>query len=162
TVDGEAHSLRVEALTERVLGNARRVALLLSGASLLLLLLAASNVANLLLARGETRTAEVGVRLAMGSSRARVARPVIMEGVVLGGGGGALGLALSAFGLPALLRLAPAALASDVGIDRSVVSFALLVSLLTGVAFSLLPAWAAARRDPAALLRASGRGRTAV
>ena len=162
TVDGEAHSLRVAPLTERMLGNARRVALLLSGASLLLLLLAAANVANLLLARGETRTAEVGVRLAMGSSRARVARPVILEGVVLGVCGGALGLGLAAFGLPALLRLAPASLASDVGIDRSVVSFALLVSLLTGVVFSLLPAWAAARRDPAALLRASARGRTAV
>ena len=163
TVDGDSHPLRMEHLTVRALGGARRVAVLLSIASLLLLLLAAANVANLLLARGETRTSEVGVRLAMGSSRVRVARPVLVEGVVLSVCGGVLGIVLALFGLPALLRVAPAELsATRVSVNGTVVLFALLVSLVTGVLFSVLPAWSAARRDPAALLRTSGRGRTAV
>ena len=163
TVDGDAHTLRLDSLTARVLGNAQRVAVLLTIASLLLLLLAAANVANLLLARGETRISEVGVRLAMGSSRARVARPVLVEGVVLSVCGGLLGIALAMFGLPALLRVAPVELAATrVSVDAAVILFALFVSLVTGVLFSVLPAWSAARRDPAALLRTSGRGRTAV
>jgi putative ABC transport system permease protein len=160
----DGHGVHVMALGDRVLGTARRVGALLSVAAGVLLLLACANVANLLLARGETRVSEVGVRIALGASSRRVAQPVVLEGLVIAAIGGALGLALAATGLPALLRLAPAELASRaaVGIDARVMVFALVVSLVTGVLFALRPAWKAVRLEPATLLRASGRGRSAT
>jgi predicted permease len=129
-----------------------------------LLLLACANVANLLLARGETRTAEVGVRVALGATRRRVAQPVILEGLAIALGGGVLGLALATLGLPALMRLAPDDLArrAAAGIDVGVVTFAILVSLITGVLFALAPAMAAARHEPSALFRSGGRSRSAT
>ena len=161
TFGPEAHRAHVALLGDRMLGGARRIAILLSTATALLLVLAAANVANLLLARGETRTAEVGVRLALGSTRARVARPVLVEGVTIGLAGGVLGVIIAALGLPALLRMAPGEFARNaIGIDARVVAFAGVVSILTGFLFTLAPAYSAARRDPATLLRASGRGRT--
>jgi predicted permease len=159
-IDG--HVVRAESLGARVLGTARRVALLLSAASAGLLLLACVNVAGLLLARGEARTSEVGVRIAMGAPAGRVARPVLLEGLAIALAGGALGLTIAALGLPALLRLAPPELAGRVParVDPRAVGFALAASLLTGALFTLAPARRAARRDPSALLRAGGRGRT--
>jgi putative ABC transport system permease protein len=159
----DGHAIRVTPLSERVLGSARRVAFLLAVAAGLLLMLACANVANLLIARGETRTSEVGVRIALGASTRRVAQPVLLEGITLGAIGGVIGMALAAIGLPALLRLAPEDLVGglDVRIDLRVALFAIVVSLLTGLLFTLAPAWKAARRAPSDLLRASGRGRTA-
>ena len=161
-IDG--HGLHVSALGDRLLGTARRVGVLLSVSAAVLLLLACANVANLLLARGETRMAEVGVRIALGASNRRVAQPVILEGLVIAVLGGALGLALATVGLPALMRLAPEELATstNVGIDGRVVVFTIVVSLLTGVLFALRPAWKAVRMEPATLLRTAGRGRSAT
>jgi predicted permease len=161
-VDG--HAVHVMALGDRLLGTARRVGVLLSVAAGVLLLLACANVANLLLARGETRLSEVGVRIALGASNRRVAQPVLLEGIAIAVAGGLLGLTLAAVGLPALMRLAPEELSSRaaVGIDARVVAFAVIVSLVTGVLFSLRPAWKAVHLEPATLLRTSGRGRSAT
>ncbi len=158
----DGHDAQIALLGDRVLGSARRVAVLLCFASGLLLLLACANVANLLLARSETRRSEVGVRIALGGSGARVARPVLLEGVVLGCAGGLVGLLLAGSGMPLMLRLAPRDLPGTGGVmlDARVVLFALALSLLTGVLFTLAPAWHAARQDPSVLLRSSGRGRT--
>jgi putative ABC transport system permease protein len=160
----DGHDVRVAALGDRMLGTARRVGVLLSVAAGVLLLLACANVANLLLARGEARLAEVGVRIALGASNRRVAQPVLMEGLTIALAGGVLGLVLAAVGLPALMRLAPAELASRavVGIDARVIGFSIIVSVLTGMLFALQPAWKAVRLDPATLLRTSGRGRSAT
>jgi predicted permease len=135
---------------------------LLSIAAGVLLLLACANVANLLLARGESRVAEAGVRVALGASALRVGQPVVLEGLALGALGGLGGLLLAAAGLPALLRLAPADLAGAAGvrIDARVALFAVVVSILTALVFTAAPAWHAMRRAPADLLRSSGRGRT--
>jgi len=162
TIGAHGHATGVMSLSARILGPTRRIAILLSMAAGLLLLLACANVANLLLARGETRTSEVGVRVALGASRARVARPVMLEGLVLGVLGGILGVPLARFGMPLLLQIAPPDIAqlAGVGVDARVVAFAVAVSLATGALFGLVPALSAARRDPAALLRSSGRGRT--
>ncbi len=164
TFGDDGHAVMVAPILDRVLGTARRVAVLLSAAAGLLLLLACANVANLLLARGETRHAEVGVRIALGASRRRVAQPVVLEGLAIGVGGGVLGLALAALGLPALMQLAPADLASQavVDVDFRIITFAIAVSLLTGALFALAPALRAARREPSALFRAGGRGRSAT
>ena len=161
-IDG--HGVHVMALGDRMLGTARRVGVLLSIAAGVLLLLACANVANLLLARGETRMSEVGVRIALGASNRRVAQPVMLEGLAIAVMGGALGLALAAMGLPALMSLAPAELASraPVRVDVRVILFAAVVSMLTGLLFALRPAWKAVRLEPATLLRTSGRGRSAT
>ena len=160
----DGHSVRVASLGDRMLGTARRVGILLAVAAGVLLLLACANVANLLLARGETRMSEVGVRIALGASSRRVAQPVIVEGLAIAVTGGILGLGLALVGLPALMRLAPAEIASRaaVGIDARVVAFSIIVSLLTGILFALQPAWKAVRLEPATLLRTSGRGRSAT
>ena len=161
-IDG--HAVAVGSIVTRILGTARKVGALLSVAAGVLLLLACANVANLLLARGETRTAEVGVRVALGASRRRVAQPVILEGVVVAAAGGLLGLALAAGALPALLRLAPEELASRAAVtmDVRVIAFAIVVSLITGGLFALAPALKAARQEPSTLFRSAGRGRSAT
>ena len=158
----EGHRLGVDTLSGAMLGSAQRTALLLSIAAGLLLVLACANVANLLLGRGETRTTETGVRIALGASTRRVVQPVLLEGLVLGLAGGAAGLALAAAGVPALLRLAPdgAATLEAVRMDVRVLAFAITLSIVTGLLFAAAPAWRAARRAPSDLLRASGRGRT--
>jgi putative ABC transport system permease protein len=160
----DGHGVNVLSLGGRMLGTARRVGMLLSVAAGVLLLLACANVANLLLARGETRMSEVGVRIALGASSRRVAQPVLLEGLAIALTGGVLGLALAAVGLPALMGLAPAELASraTVGVDARVVVFAIVISVLTGLLFALRPAWKAVRLEPATLLRTSGRGRSAT
>ena len=159
-IDG--HAVTVGSVVDRILGTARKVGALLSVAAGVLLLLACANVANLLLARGETRTAEVGVRVALGASRRRVAQPVILEGVVVAAAGGLLGLALAAGALPALLRLAPDELANRAAVtmDLRVIAFAIVVSLITGGLFALAPALKAARQEPSTLFRSAGRGRS--
>ena len=121
TLDGRTHTLELDLLGDHVLGSARRIGLLLSIAAGLLLMLAAANVANLLLARGESRLAEVGVRLAMGAARARVARVVLIEGLTLSVAGAVLGLTLAAAGLPLLLRLGPPEIGAlaETGVNRS-------------------------------------------
>ena len=161
-IDG--HGIHVMALGDRLLGTARRVGTLLSVAAGVLLLLACANVANLLLARGETRLSEVGVRIALGASNRRVAQPVLLEGLAIAAIGGVLGLMLAALGLPALMTLAPPELASrtTVGIDARVVMFALGTSLVTGLLFAFRPAWKAVSLEPATLLRTAGRGRSAT
>jgi len=164
TVGSDGHAVAVASVVDRVLGTARQVGALLSVAAGVLLLLACANVANLLLARGETRTAEVGVRVALGASRRRVAQPVILEGVAIAAAGGLLGLALAAGALPALLRLAPEELASRAAVtmDVRVITFAIVVSLITGGLFALAPALNAARHEPSTLFRTAGRGRSAT
>jgi predicted permease len=133
----------------------------LAGVVLLNLLLAAANVANLLLARGASRGGEMGVRLALGSSRGRLVRQLLAESVTLALFGGVLGLgvallitkALSAFELPGGVPLAQL----GIGIDGRVFAFALVLSLVAGTAFGIVPALRAARRDPSASLGAGAR-----
>jgi predicted permease len=134
-----------------------RIVGVLLGVVGLTLLLACANIANLVLARATARQREIGVRLALGSGSGRLARQMLVESLVLAALGGVLGLAvalgllrlLSAFELPGGVPLA----ALDLRIDGRVFAFALAVSAVTGVAFGLLPALRAARRDPATALR---------
>lgn len=132
---------------------------LLAGVGLLLLA-ACANVANLQLARASARRAEIGVRLALGASRARLARQMATESLVLAALGGALGILLALAGMRGLVALLPADVprAASVRMDVPVLLFALAATAVTGLLFGVLPAMAASRLSVAAVLQEAGRG----
>ncbi|HEX7049887.1 MAG TPA: ABC transporter permease [Longimicrobiales bacterium] len=133
----------------------------LFGAVGLVLLIACVNVANLLLGRVAARRAELAVRAALGAGRGRILGHLLAESVLLGLAGGGAGLVLAAWGLDAVLALAPAGVPGldRVGLDTRVLGFALAVSLATGIAVGLAGAVRAARPDVADVLREGGRTR---
>jgi putative ABC transport system permease protein len=153
-------SATVIPLHEQVVGQARRGLVLLGWAVVTALLVIAVNLASLLLARVSARGQEAAIRVALGASRLRVMRQVVIENLMLAAAGGVLGIAVAWIGVRLLAARAPADLPrmDDVGLDPRVLSFAVAISLLTGVLFSLLPAWRLARSNPQEGLRAGGRG----
>jgi putative ABC transport system permease protein len=136
---------------------------LLLGAVVLVLLIACADVANLLLVQGLARRKEVAIRMAMGASAGRVIRQQVAEGVALALLGSLVGLALAWAGLRLLIAAHSANLPrlDQVGIDGRMLLFTLLLSLLTGVLFSLIPALQSLRAGAAAQLKESSRGSTA-
>jgi predicted permease len=115
-----------------------------------ILLIACTNVGGMLLARSVGRAREVAIRLALGSDRGRIVRMLVTEAVLLGGLGAAAGVA-GAVGLIRLVRSAvpvlPIPVIADVRLDWRVIGFSLVLALLTGVLFGLIPALEAARTD---------------
>ncbi len=146
-------------LHEQVVGHARRGLILLGWSVGLVMLVLAVNLANLLLARVASRAREASVRRALGASRWRIARQIVIENLLLGVAGGLLGLAVAWALLHALAAGAPLDLPrlDEVGLDPRVTAFGLAVAVLTGLVFSLLPAWRLGNANPHVALRASGR-----
>jgi predicted permease len=150
----------VASLQEAIVGDSRRALLVLLGAVGLVLLIACVNVANLLLARVAAREGELAVRTALGAGRYRLMRQLLTESLVLSALGGAAGILLAAFSLDALLALQPAGVPrlAEVHVDRAVVGFAALLSVLTGLLFGVFPALQMSRRPTAESLREGSRG----
>ncbi len=135
-------------LLDGIVGDSRRPLWILAGAVGMVLLIACANLANLLLARASARRGELAVRTALGATRGRLVRQILTESLVLSVAGGACGILLAAWGTQLLLAAMPDALPrlERVGINGGIVLFAAAVSLLTGIAFGILPAWKASSR----------------
>ena len=148
--------LAVVSLHEMLVGDVRRTLLILFGAVGFIVLIAAANVGNLLLVRAAERRREIAVRVALGAGRARIVRQFLVESLMLGVLGGALGLALAWLGVGALRELLPADTPrlTEVRMDLTVLAVCCGVSILTSVLFGLAPALLAARTDPQGALRA--------
>jgi putative ABC transport system permease protein len=131
--------------------NIRSSLLILVVAVSFVLLIACSNVANLLLVRAAGRKREFAIRIAIGASRGRLIRQMLSESLVLSLPGGVLGLILGIAGIRALLALNPGDIPrigqSGISVDGRVVGFTLLLSLVTGVMFGLIPALQASRLE---------------
>jgi putative ABC transport system permease protein len=135
------HVMQMEPVQDEIVGSARRALWMLQAAVAFVLLISCANLANLLLARAETRRRELAVRAALGAGRRRLLAQFMAEGVVLSLVGGAIGLALAWAGVRALIVAYPDGLprVDDIAIDPAVLGFTLLVSVVTGVAFGLAP-----------------------
>jgi putative ABC transport system permease protein len=160
--------VHVVPIAEFVTGDLiRSYTLLLLGAVAFVLLIACANVANLQFARGSIRNREVAVRLSLGATRFRVARQSLMESMLLGLGGAAIGLPLAALGLKLILVNMPPDVASylpgwsTIAIDWRALFFTLGVSVLAGIASGMAPALQNARVNLNDALKLGGRSGSA-
>jgi predicted permease len=157
------HPIVVTSLREEMVGEIRPALLILLGAVGFVLLIACANVANLLLARAETRQREIAVRSAVGAGRGRLARQFLTESVILSLVGGGLGLLVGQWGLRALLAVSPDSIprADAIALDPAVLIFAVGVAVLTGLLFGLAPMLHLSARSMGMALRDGGQRNTA-
>src|SRR5438105_5073729 len=157
-----AWTVRLVPLKERVVGNVRQSLVLLLAAVGLVLLIGCVNVANLLLARASARGREMAIRRALGAAQARLTRQLLTESLLLSLFGGIAGLAILFPAKDFLLRLVPENLPrlNEISISWSVLLFALIASVVSGVLFGLAPALQAGRLDLTHALKQEGRAST--
>jgi predicted permease len=154
---------RVVPLQEHLVGKVRSWMLMLLGAVTLVLLIACANVANLMLARATVRQREMSIRSALGASRWRLVRGLLVEGLVLSLTGAAIGVLLAYLGVEAIRAWLPAGLprVASIGIDMRVLAAATATACLCGVVFGIVPALQSSRPDLTRALKEGGRSNTA-
>ncbi len=150
----------VKPLLDNLLGSYRTNLILLLCAVALVLLIACANLANLFAARGAARSREFAIRTAIGASRARVVRQLLIESFCIASIGGALGLLFAIWGRDALVAFAPSSAPrfEGVGFDARVLAFTFLLAGLTTILFGLWPAWQVAHADIQRALQAGSFG----
>jgi predicted permease len=153
-------TIEIQSLQETLVGKVRPMLLVLLGAVILIFFIVSLNIANLLLARASGRQQEMAVRLALGASRGRIVRQMLTESMLLSLIGGAAGIATAVGTLGFILRFVPSNVPrlNEVRIDWVVLAFALLISILTGLAFGLAPALHSAKGALSSAFREGGRG----
>jgi putative ABC transport system permease protein len=153
-------SAMIVPLHEQVTGQVRPALLTLLVAVAMTVLIACANVANLLLVRGSVRRKELAIRAALGASRGRLVRQMMVESLVLAATGGIIGIGLAQLAIRPLQVLSAGTLprVTEISIDLNVLGFALGVSLLTGIVFGLAPAWQAVSAALVDVLKDGGRG----
>jgi predicted permease len=151
--------MSVVGLQEQVVGDVRRALLVLLGSVALVLLIACANVANLLLTRAAGREKEIAIRTALGAGGVRIVRQLLTEGVLLAVIGGAAGLLIAQWTLYVVRTINPGNIPrlEDIEINGSVLAFTFGIAIVTGVLFSIAPAWRSMRLDVNTSIKAGGR-----
>jgi putative ABC transport system permease protein len=153
--------VEVTSYADSIVGQFKRTLLTLGAAVALLLLIACANVANMLLARSTARDREMAIRAALGASRWRVVRQLLLESFLLALGGMVLGSVLAWGGTKALVTYIPDGAIpkeAEIGLDRAGLLFSLGLAGVTAMLFGLAPALQMARQDIAVPLKEAGRG----
>ena len=155
----ENKGVAVDRILDQMVRNVRTTLTLIAGVVVVVLLIACANVSNLLLARATSRTRELGIRAALGASRARVVRQLVTESVLLAALAGVASVLIAAWGIRGLVALAPAGLPriNEVHVDLRVLLFASAVSLAASLIFGLAPALHASRSDLNEVMKQGGR-----
>jgi len=156
----EGWTLTAKPWASALMQDFRGAAFLVLGAVGLVLLIACANLTNLFLARATSRQRELAVRLALGASRARVARQLFTETMMLSLAGALLGVALAHAGLRAVPALIPSQLqllGVEASVNARVLLWSVVIAIATGIVVGLLPAWHAARTDPHESMKGEGR-----
>jgi putative ABC transport system permease protein len=151
-------SARVERELDAVLGDTKTLIVVILCAVGLVMLIACGNIANLLLARVSDRRREIAMRTALGASRGRIVRQLLIESLVLSLAGGVAGCLLAFLCTPAVLRLIGDSVprAADAGVNLQVLGFGLVVTLVSGLVFGVVPALKASKTDLVPTLKTGG------
>jgi putative ABC transport system permease protein len=151
-------------LQEQVVGNVKRSLVVLVGAVGFVLLIACANVANLLLSRALARQREIAVRSALGADRLRIVRQLLTESLVLSVAGGVVGLLLAFWSLEGIRALGARSVPRlhEIGINAAVLQFTLVLSMLSGLVFGVVPALRLGRIDLDSTLKSAARGSSGI